>query len=342
MTPVNAKTPESAAGAPDFDELPEIIGRSPALRVALASIRRLGVRRRPMLIEGESGTGKELVARAVHRLAGARGPFVAVNCAAIPDSLIEAEFFGHQRGAFTGADRDRRGLFEEAADGTLFLDEIGEAAPRLQAALLRVLEERKVRRVGANRDEPIAFTVVAATNRPLLRMVAERRFREDLFYRLNVHFVHLPPLRERREDIPLIAAHFLEKVSVENAEPAKRLSEPALRALMDLPWPGNVRELQNVLARTAALTPGGVIERVDLRLGLEQVKTEDPSHLLTLPFAQAKEAWTRWYLRNLLARNGGNVSKAAAAAGMYRQSLQRLLRETELSTPDPGTPRAES
>src|SRR5690349_7481439 len=245
--------------------LDHIVGRSAALRELLDRVVRVAATDATVLISGESGTGKELVARALHT--GSRRadkPFVPVNCAASTESLLESELFGHARGAFTGATRVRRGLFEEASGGTLFIDEIGETAAGFQAKLLRALQEGEVRRVGESLPVKVDVRVIAATNQNLKAAVAEKRFREDLFYRLNVVPLRVPPLRERREDIPLLAQHFLERYARRTGD-RKVLTNAAVEKLLGYPWPGNVRELENMIEQAAALAPHTELADTDIR-----------------------------------------------------------------------------
>ena len=317
-----------------------LIGDSPALREVLRVVRRAAPTDATVLVTGESGTGKEVVARALHaesRRAG--GPPIALNCSALPGELIESELFGHLKGAFTGADRDRAGLFEAADGGTLFLDEIGDLAGPAQAKLLRVLEERQVTRLGGTRTVPVDVRVVAATHRSLERMAAEGSFREDLLYRLRVIGVHVPPLRERREDIPAIAVHFLAEFAGRHGRPTRALSDVARRVLLAYDWPGNVRELRNAVERAVVLAEGDTIEAGDLPPGLD---TRGPAALrpvdaalADLPWAEARalamDAWERDFLAAALERRGGNVSRTAQALGLHRQSLQKRLRQIGLS-----------
>jgi len=243
-------------------ELPEtdLIGNSVSLTEVLRLIPRIATAPSTVLITGESGTGKELVARAIHQASSrAKGPFLSVNCGALPENLLESELFGHARGAFTGAIRDHRGLFSEAENGILFLDEVGELTLPMQVKLLRVLQEKKVRRVGDHREIPVNTRVLAATNIDLEAAVREGKFREDLYYRINVVSLHLPPLRERPEDIPLLARHFVSMFCKRFGSPEKTLSEDAIRVLRAHEWPGNVRELENIIERTVALEEGELI-----------------------------------------------------------------------------------
>jgi two-component system, NtrC family, response regulator HydG len=311
-----------------------LIGDSEALREAVRVLRRAAPTGATVLLEGESGTGKELAARALHAESRrARGPFVAINCAALPGELVERELFGHVRGAFTGAERDSPGLFEAAEGGTLFLDEVGDLALPAQAKLLRVLEERAVTRLGSTAPVPVDVRLVAATHRSLEGLVAERSFREDLLYRLRVITLHLPPLRERRADILPLALHFVAELAARHGRPVADLDEGARRLLLAHDWPGNVRELRNALERAVVLVEGEEIRAGDLPPHLAESRAAlDPldAALAGLPFAQARaraaEEWERRFLRAALERHGGNVSAAARSLGLHRQSLQKRLR----------------
>jgi len=236
-----------------------IIGKSRRMQEIFGVVSRIAKTNSTVLINGESGTGKEMIARAIHTHSGRRGKFVSINCGALPENLLESELFGHERGAFTGATRDKKGLFQEASLGTIFLDEIGETSPAMQVKLLRVLHDRVVRRVGGNEETTVDVRVVAATNRDLGESIQKGTFREDLFYRINVIPIDLPPLRERREDIPLLVEYFMNRYTRELGVPAKRISVEAMKALEDYSWPGNVRELENVIERVVALDPGDIV-----------------------------------------------------------------------------------
>jgi len=236
-----------------------IIGKSAKMQQIFAVVSRIAPTHSTVLITGESGTGKELIARAIHYHSRRNGKFVSINCGALPESLLESELFGHERGAFTGAIRDKKGLFQEAAKGTIFLDEITEMSPPMQVKLLRVLQDRSIRRVGGNDEIPVDVRVIAATNRDLSDSIQKGTFREDLFYRINVIPVTLPPLRQRKEDIPLLADHFIAKFSVQLGVQPKRISVEAMRALEKYAWPGNVRELENAVERAVALETSEVL-----------------------------------------------------------------------------------
>jgi two-component system NtrC family response regulator len=247
------------------DEFPEIIGQSAAIREVFACLRQVADTDLPILIQGESGTGKELVARAIHNLSGRRdGPFIATNVGALPETLIESEIFGYQKGAFSGSVREKPGWFEMAQGGTLFLDEVGEMAAKTQVDLLRVVEQREVRRLGGRALIPLDVRLVAATHRDVDELLAEGKLREDLYYRLNVVPIRLPPLRERRDDVPSLVQHFLERACTRQRRDPKQVAEAAMRILMDYSWPGNVRQLRNCIDRLVAMAEGPVIHAGDL------------------------------------------------------------------------------
>jgi DNA-binding NtrC family response regulator len=289
------------------------------MRALFALLEKAAAADSTVLLEGESGTGKEVLAEALHRAsARAERPFVVVDCGALAANLVESELFGHEKGAFTGADRARAGALEEADGGTLFLDEIGELAPEHQVKLLRVLEAREVRRVGAVRPRPVDLRVVAASHRRLDRLVAAGQFRADLYYRLAVIKVHVPALRERAEDILPLARRFVAELAPA-VDPSALLSEPLARALGAHPWPGNVRELRNVMQRL--LVAGELATGV--RAPAAPAEYEAARR-------QALDDFEREYCRAILAHAGGNVSRAAAAAGLSRQMLHRLLRRHDL------------
>ncbi len=310
----------------DKYRLENIVGRSEAMLQVYKTAARVAATGATVLIQGESGSGKELLARAIHqRSTRASGPFIAVDCGALAEGVLESELFGHARGAFTGAGNARRGLFEQAGGGTIFLDEIGGVSNKLQAQLLRVLQEGEVRPVGENEPVRVDVRAVAATNVDLEQAVAAGRFREDLFYRLNVVTVKLPPLRDRPEDIPLLADHFVRKHA--QGEGA-RLSEAASALLCAYRWPGNVRELENVIARALALNPSGVVVPEDLP---EAIRKPAPPAAAPLPAPRLFDGrpslaeLDRRYAELVLAEASGNKSRAAELLGIDRKTLNRLL-----------------
>ena len=314
---------------------PVLLGDSPAMRELLAAIERVAPTPARVLILGESGTGKELVAREIHRRSRrAEGPLVRLNCAAVPPELFEAELFGHVRGAFTGAVRDRRGRFELASGGTLFLDEVGEMPLAVQPKLLRALEEGEIERVGAEGTTRVDVRVIAATNRDLAALVARGEFREDLYYRLEGIVLRVPPLRERREDVPLLARHFLERACREMAR-TMEFGEDALERLAALDWPGNVRQLRNLVERLAILVPGETITArdVELHLGGEASPGGMPGVPTAGPLADAVTAFERRFVEAALARHGGNVAAAARELGIERTSLHRKMRALGITRP---------
>jgi DNA-binding NtrC family response regulator len=302
---------------------PDIVAESRAMREVLSLAAQVAAQTTTVLLTGESGTGKEVVARFIHRSSPrANGPFVAVNCAALTDTLLASELFGHEKGAFTGAIQSKRGRFELAHGGTLFLDEIGEMSVDLQSKLLRVLQERQFERVGGVRTIEVDARVIAATNQDLQQAIQDRRFREDLYYRLNVFPIHMPPLRERREDIHALAEHFLERLSARMGRPKKGLSPETRDILLNYRWPGNVRELQNALERALIVSP---------------VETLMPEHL---PFyrAPSRESGTRTLaqaekqmIMAALDRNFGDRKKTAEELGISLRTLQYRLKEYGLT-----------
>jgi PAS domain S-box-containing protein len=285
---------------------------SPAMKEVVAKVRDVAPYDSTVLILGESGTGKELVARGLHAESPrAPKPFVVVNCAAYSETLLESELFGHVRGSFTGADRDRRGRFELAHGGTVLLDEIGEIPPKIQVKLLRVLQEREIERVGESRTRPVDIRILASTNRDLWKEVREGRFREDLFYRLNVFTVELPPLRERRDDVPALADHLLQRLSERTGKVVRGVSEAVLATLVAHDWPGNVRELENVLESAVVRARGAVITEIDLH------------HRGSVPGAASDED----RMDEALRRTAGCVTRAARLLGVHRTTLWRHMRE---------------
>jgi len=302
-----------------------LIGKSKQMHTVFELIRRVARVRSTVLITGRSGTGKELVAKAIHYNSARKGkPFVAINCAAIPEMLLESELFGHVKGAFTGATDTKPGLFEVADGGTLLLDEIGELPGAMQAKLLRTLQERQVRRVGATRAVEVDVRLIAATNHDLNALVGEGRFREDLYFRINVISIDVPPLVEHPEDVPLLVQHFLERFAAEHGRPAPAMSPEAFKAIMSYEWPGNVRELENAIERAVALSTGDTIQPSDLP-GTVTGKQDG------LFKAGADEAMTLRrledrYILEVLERTGGNQVRAAQILGVDRKTLYRKLK----------------
>jgi DNA-binding NtrC family response regulator len=324
------------------DRFGDVLGRSPAMRELFGLLERVALKDLTILLEGESGTGKERLAEAIHLTSPrAHKRFVVFDCAAVPASLMESELLGHERGAFTGADARRIGRFEEAHGGTLFIDEIGELPLELQPKLLRVLEKREIRRVGGSQVTPIDVRIVAATNRDLVREVNRNTFREDLYYRLAVVRVRVPPLREREGDVPLLVEHFVREALDGDEAAAKEaissITDENWQRLKSHPWPGNVRELRNFIERTMAIT-GGV--DVDSAPASARPHGAPPSAMgpatlagaaidLARPFIEAREEllahFEKGYLEAQLSRHGGNISRAARAAGLDRMHFKRLL-----------------
>ena len=322
------------------DQLHGLLGRSAAMQTIFETIRRVASSRATVLICGESGTGKELVAHAIHELGPrASGPLIAVNCAAIPENLIESELFGHERGAFTGASERRIGKFESASGGTLFLDEIGELRPRVQAKFLRALEERRIERIGASSSIAVDVRVLAATNRDLERDVAAGRFREDLFFRIDVIRVELPPLRERLEDVMLLALHFLKDAAAAAGRGPVSFSAPAKTALRRYRWPGNVRELANAIEHAVALSDGSSLELSDLpAVVVDEGRIQamrDEVKAGRIDFATAVTRFERNLLREHLKRSGWNQTHTAHSLGMTRRLLKLKMDKLGLK-PDAG------
>ncbi|MFH1654586.1 MAG: sigma-54 dependent transcriptional regulator [Pseudomonadota bacterium] len=326
--------------SPTEVEYEGIIGKSPRMQEIYATIDAIAPTPSTVLILGESGTGKELIARAIHRRSTrVDKPFVVINCAAIPSELLESELFGHKRGSFTGAIMDKKGLFEEADGGTVFLDEIADIPPNIQVKLLRVLQEGEIRAVGENNSQQVDVRIVAATNVDLVKAVHDGRFREDLFYRLNVIGINLPPLRERLDDIPILAQHFLDKYNKRANKSITTISIDAMQSLQHYRWVGNVRELENIIERAVVLTRDNVIRAQDLPskvLGdsfyqvAEEVK-EDITHLsYRLAKEKALSAFNRAYITALMKDAKGNISIAADKAGMDRSNFKKLIKRYKM------------
>jgi len=320
-----------------------LVGRSRKMRTILELIERVASTGSTIMISGESGTGKELIARSIHYNSG-RGdkPFVSINCGALPDELLESELFGHVRGAFTGATAHKRGLFEAASGGTIFLDEIGETSPAMQIKLLRVLQERTIRRVGGTEEIEVDVRVITATNQDLERMVRDKRFREDLFYRINVIPIHLPALREKPEDIPALAEHFLEKYTVEMNKPLQGISEAAMEVLESYEWPGNVRQLENVIERAVALEAGDVIEPASLPPEIRGADVRGSRLEVALPDSgldldRHLEKLRRLHMIEAMERSGGVQTRAADMLGMTFRSFRYFAKKYGLTGKDaPG------
>ncbi len=325
--------------------LHQMLGKSASMKVVFDLVVRLSHSTANVLIHGESGTGKEMVAQAIHSTGPRAGkPFVAINCTAIPETLLESELFGHAKGSFTGALNRKKGLIEEAHGGTLFLDEIGDMSPPLQAKLLRVLQERKIRPVGDNTMVDVDVRVIAATHKDLKAAIRDGLFREDLYYRLSVIPIALPPLRERPEDIPLLAEHFLEKYSATNLGPdgkrIKGFTKAALAKLVSLRWQGNVRELENIIERAVVLCPHDVIDSSDIP-DAEAVSPEIATKSLTQDFPTLVQLEER-FIRTVLDKTAGRKDKAAQILGINRRTLYRKEREYGWVSEDPAEGEGES
>jgi two-component system response regulator AtoC len=322
----------------DGASVPGILGTSPAMKEVRALIERVAGIDTSILISGENGTGKEMAARALHDLSPRRDrPFVAINCAAIPEGLVESELFGHARGAFTDARQDRKGIFVQAEGGTLLLDEIGELPVRMQAKLLRVLQERKVRPVGSEREIPIDVRFVSATNRNLTKAIAEGQFREDLYYRVSVIHVDLPPLRSREDDLLVLAQHFIERFAAQLSKPVIGLTTGAAEALMSYAWPGNVRELQNSIEHAVALTPYDRIRVDDLperMRGYERRPSPAAPPAQVDTATESLEEMERRHIEHVLEQAGGNKSQAARLLGLSRRTLHRKFASGVLGETD--------
>lgn len=315
------------------------VGKSPQMTQILETVSRVVETDANILLYGESGTGKELMARSIHgNSPRSNGAFVPIDCASLPENLLESELFGYERGAFTGALTTRRGLIEHAHGGTLFLDEIGDLTPAMQAKLLRVLQERQFRRLGGRELLDVDVRLISATHRNLEEMVRRNLFREDLFYRLNVVSVCLPPLRERAEDIPLLARHFLEEFRNATRRPVEGISSAAMMLLQRYPWPGNIRELRNALERAISLAESNQVTPLDLPEAVLCMSESCAKFSTEAKFQQAKQQvvreFERGYLQNCLRVCRGNVSAAAAHAGMPRSAFHRLMRKHGLSADD--------
>jgi nitrogen regulation protein NR(I) len=334
---------------------PPLVGQSPAMRTIYDMVARVADSPSTVLITGESGTGKELIAKALHRGSTRRDkPLIKVNCAAIPKDLVESELFGYQKGAFTGAVGDKPGRFELADGGTLFLDEIGEIPVEIQVKLLRALQESEFERVGGIRTLKVDVRLIAATNRDLKSLIADGRFREDLYYRLAVVPIALPPLRDRREDIPLLVGHFIEKYNRRLGKKVERIDDDALKLLVDYGWPGNIRELENLMERSVLFADGTAIHLTSLPDSLRETGTPPPSPIAAIgPLGaiaspsgasmkeivrQAQAELEKELISRALEETGGNVTRAAKRLQISRKSLQVKMKELGLRDAESGAP----
>jgi two-component system response regulator HydG len=310
-------------------EFSGIIGKDPQMQNIYRLIEDIAPTDATVLIQGESGTGKELVARAIHQQSPRKDkPFVVINCSAYPATLLESELFGHEKGAFTGAIRQKTGRFEQADGGTVFLDEIGEIAPSAQIKLLRVLQSQKFERIGGEKTLSVNVRILAATNKDLIKEVANGSFREDLFYRLNVIPIHLPPLRKRRNDIPLLARHFLRRFAVEQNKEIQDFSSEAMRLLLDYPWPGNVRELENSTEHTAVLAKQSTVEISDLPSAIRDTAAPVFSETPGTIFENERKL-----LLEVLSECGWNKKKAALQLGISRSTLYEKIKKYQINKP---------
>jgi two-component system NtrC family response regulator len=315
-----------------------LIGRSQAIRRIHTLIERVKDTDAPVFIWGESGTGKELIARAIHSSgARSRGRFVAVNCGAIPDALLESELFGHVRGAFTGALRDKPGLIEDAHQGTFFLDEIGDLSPHLQSKLLRLLEEKEIRRVGENRVRKVDVRFISATNKDIDKEIEEERFRKDLYYRLKIIAIEISPLRERREDLILLLSHYAEKFCRQMGRQKVEFSPRALRLLLSYSWPGNVRELQNEILRCLVLSGNERLIQEEHLSPRVSSPADDPPPAPD-NFFEARDEFEKRFIRQALLRYDFNRTRTAGELGITRQGLFKLIRKHKIDAPPQGKP----
>jgi DNA-binding NtrC family response regulator len=303
-----------------------IVGRSPGMQEVFAAVARVAPTRATVLLAGESGIGKDLIARAIHHHSPRRDkPFVKINCSAIPENLMESELFGYEKGAFTGASSSRAGKFEQADGGTVFLDEIGDVPPPIQVKLLRVLQEREFERLGSNKTLTVDVRVIAATNQDLRAALEQGAFREDLYYRLNVVPINIPPLRERKEDIPYLVNHFLAKYAEETGGRVQSVTPAAMEKLMAYHWPGNVRELENIMQRAMVMAPGPSLEPADMQLESRRPPQAVSDGAPFLPEGMSLEQYEQHLIREALRRCNGNKSQAARLLGLTRNALRYRL-----------------
>jgi DNA-binding NtrC family response regulator len=319
----NEKLREELGWRYEFDNL---VGRSAAMREIFATVNRVAPTRATVLLAGESGVGKDMIARAIHHHSPrAEKPFVKINCTAIPENLMESELFGYEKGAFTGANTTKLGKFEQADTGTVFLDEIGDVPPSIQVKLLRILQEREFERLGSNKTRHIDVRVLAATNVDLRAALEQGTFREDLYYRLNVLPMNIPALRERKEDIPFLAEHFVKKLSKEVGGRIESISEAAIQKLMQYHWPGNVRELENVVERSMVLSQGPVLEPEDIKIDFAPRRNHTTIDTQFLPEGMTLDEFEQSIIREALNRANGNKSHAARLLGLTRNALRYRL-----------------
>ena len=303
-----------------------IIGRSPVMQEIFASVMRVAPSRATVLLAGESGVGKDLIARAIHFHSPRRDkPFVKINCTALPENLMESELFGYEKGAFTGANMSKAGKFEQADSGTVMLDEIGDVPGNIQVKLLRVLQEREVERLGSNKTLHIDVRVIAATNRDLRVALEDGTFREDLYYRLNVVPIEIPPLRERKEDIPYLVRYFVEKLARENGGHVREITDAAIEKLMQYSWPGNVREIENVIERSIVMTTGEKLDADNIRLDMNLRPRAHGGGEMVLPEGMSLDQYEQELIRNALKQANNNKSQAARILGLTRNSLRYRL-----------------
>lgn len=316
----------------ELAESSQIIGKSSSLRKVLHTINKIAPSDSTVVIQGESGTGKELVARAIHQLSNrSKSPFVPVNCGALSENLLESELFGHEKGSFTGAITQRKGLFEEANSGTVFLDEINETSPATQVKLLRVIQEGKIKRIGSNKEIDVDVRVIAATNKNLYECVQQKKFREDLFYRLNVVNINVPPLRERVDDLPLLVNHFVKKYSQKMKKNIERVESEVMEKIFRYLWPGNIRELENVIESAIAMADPPSVKLENLPANFQEKIRFAPrqTRYSDMSYEQAKELFEQEYFYDLLRRAKGNVKFAAEKAGVSEKSVSRRKQHFE-------------
>ncbi|MCX6623931.1 MAG: sigma-54 dependent transcriptional regulator, partial [Acidobacteria bacterium] len=316
-------------------EFENIVGRSASMQEIFGTLSRVSASRATVLLAGESGVGKDLIARAIHFNSSRRDkPFVKINCTSIPENLMESELFGYEKGAFTGANATKLGKFEQADTGTVFLDEIGDVPPSIQVKLLRILQEREFERLGSNKTRHIDVRVIAATNVDLREALEQGTFREDLYYRLNVVPINIPPLRERREDIAFLAEHFVEKLAREMGMDVRGITPAGIEKLLAYHWPGNVRELENVIERSVVLCSCSKLDASDVRLDMSPQRTRQVAADTFLPEGMTLDQHEQSIIREALKRAGGNKSQAARLLGLTRNALRYRLTQMGLDTPD--------